>query len=295
VAAINMVYGAAAAGVRVMTGSSGPGLSLMQEGMSYLAGAELPCVIVDVMRGGPGLGNIAPEQSDYFAMVKGGGHGNYRNIVLAPASVQEMAELTMLAFDLADKYRNPAVVLADGFIGQMMEPLDLEYREIQPPEKIWAVKGTPETRANLVSSIYLETDELEEHQRRMEAKYIRAQEAEPRWELYNTDDADVLLVGYGIVSRVLLSTVEALRKEGVKAGLFRPITLWPYPSEALAKAAAKVQKVLVVELSNGQMLEDVRLSLNGKVPVEFYGRGGGNVPSVVELQQQVLERMAVAV
>ena len=239
VAAINMVYGAAAAGVRVMTGSSGPGLSLMQEGMSYLAGAELPCVIVDVMRGGPGLGNIAPEQSDYFAMVKGGGHGNYRNIVLAPASVQEMADLTMLAFDLADKYRNPAVVLADGFIGQMMEPLDLEYREIQPPEKPWAVKGTPETRANLVSSIYLETDELEEHQRRMEAKYIRAQEAEPRYELCHTEDAEVLLVGYGIVSRVLFPTVEALRKEGVKAGLFRPITLWPYPSKALEKAASK--------------------------------------------------------
>jgi pyruvate/2-oxoacid:ferredoxin oxidoreductase alpha subunit len=295
VAAINMVYGAAAAGVRVMTGSSGPGLSLMQEGMSYLAGAELPCVIVDVMRGGPGLGNIAPEQSDYFAMVKGGGHGNYRNIVLAPASVQEMAELTMLAFDLADKYRNPAVVLADGFIGQMMEPLDLEYREIHAPEKIWAVKGTPETRANLISSIYLETDELEEHQRRMEAKYIRAQQAEPRCELCHTEDAEVLLVGYGIVSRVLLSTVEALRKDGVKAGLFRPITLWPYPSKELVKAAAKVQKVLVVELSNGQMLEDVRLALNGKVPVEFYGRGGGNVPSVTELQQQVLERMAVAV
>jgi 2-oxoisovalerate ferredoxin oxidoreductase alpha subunit len=295
VAAINMVYGAAAAGVRVMTASSGPGLSLMQEGMSYLAGAELPCVIVDVMRGGPGLGNIAPEQSDYFAMVKGGGHGNYRNIVLAPASVQEMAELTMLAFDLADKYRNPAVVLADGFIGQMMEPLDLEYREIHPPEKIWAVKGTPETRANLVSSIYLETDELEEHQRRMEAKYIRAQEAEPRCELYHTDDADILLVGYGIVSRVLLSTVEALRKDGVKAGLFRPITLWPYPSKALAKAAAKVEKVLVVELSNGQMVEDVRLALNRKEQVEFYGRVGGNVPSVAELQQQVMDRMAVAV
>src|ERR1019366_3455811 len=242
VAAINMVYGAAAAGVRVMSGSSGPGLSLMQEGMSYLAGAELPCVIVDVMRGGPGLGNIAPEQSDYFAMVKGGGHGNYRN---------------------------PAVVLTDGFVGQMMEPLELEDREIQPPEKPWAVKGTPETRANLVTSIYLETDELEEHQRRMEAKYIRAQEAEPRCELCHTDDAEVLLVGYGIVSRVLLSTVEALRKEGVKAGLFRPITLWPYPSKALVEAASKVQKVLVVELSNGQMVEDVRLALNGKVPVEF--------------------------
>jgi len=201
----------------------------------------------------------------------------------------------MLAFDLADKYRNPAVVLADGFIGQMMEPLDLEYREIQPPEKIWAVKGTPETRANVVTSIYLETDELEEHQRQMEAKYIRAQETEPRYELCHTDDAEVLLVGYGIVSRVLLSTVEALRKQGVKAGLFRPITLWPYPSKALAKAAANVQKVLVVELSNGQMLEDVRLALNGRVPVEFYGRVGGNVPSVAELQQQVLERMPVAV
>jgi 2-oxoisovalerate ferredoxin oxidoreductase alpha subunit len=295
VAAINMVYGAAAAGVRVMTGSSGPGLSLMQEGISYLAGAELPCVIVDVMRGGPGLGNIAPEQSDYFAVVKGGGHGNYRNIVLAPASVQEMADLTTLAFDLADKYRNPAVVLTDGFVGQMMEPLDLEYREIQPPEKLWAVKGTPETRANLVSSIYLETDELEEHQRRMEAKYIRAQEAEPRCELCHTGDAEVLLVGYGIVSRVLLSTVEVLRKEGVKAGLFRPITLWPYPSRALAQVATKVQKVIVFELSNGQMVEDVRLALNGDVPVEFYRRVGGNVPSVAELQQQVLTRVAATV
>jgi len=295
VAAINMVYGAAAAGMRVMTGSSGPGVSLMQEGMSYLAGAELPCVIVDVMRGGPGLGNIAPEQSDYFAMVKGGGHGNYRNIVLAPASVQEMADLTMLAFDLADKYRNPAVVLTDGFVGQMMEPLDLEDHEIEAPDKIWAVKGTPETRANMVSSIYLESNALEEHQRRMEAKYIRAQENEPRWETSHTEDAEVLLVGYGIVSRVLLSTVEALRKEGIQAGLFRPITLWPYPAKALAKAAAQVHKVIVVELSNGQMVEDVRLTLNGRVPVDFYGRVGGNVPSVAELKEQVLNRIAVAV
>jgi pyruvate/2-oxoacid:ferredoxin oxidoreductase alpha subunit len=266
-AAINMVYGAAAAGVRTMTGSSGPGLSLMQEGMSYLAGAELPCVIVDVVRGGPGLGNIGPEQSDYFAMVKGGGHGNYRNLVLAPASVQEMADLTMLAFELADKYRNPAVILTDGFVGQMMEPLELEDIEVQPPEKPWTVKGTPETRANFVSSIYLETDELEEHQRKMEAKYIRAQEAEQRSELYYTDDAEVLLVGYGIVSRVLLSTVEALRKQGIKAGLLRPITLWPYPKKALLEAASRVEKVLVVELSNGQMVEDVRLTLNGTVPV----------------------------
>jgi pyruvate/2-oxoacid:ferredoxin oxidoreductase alpha subunit len=201
----------------------------------------------------------------------------------------------MLAFELADKYRNPAVILTDGFVGQMMEPLELEDREVQPPEKLWAVKGTPETRANLVSSIYLEIDELEDHQRRMEAKYMRAQAAEPRCELCRADDAEILLVGYGIVSRVLFSAVEALRKEGVKAGLFRPITLWPYPSKALVEAAAKVQKVLVVELSNGQMVEDVRLALNGTVPVEFYGRVGGNVPSVRELQEQVLSRMAVAV
>jgi len=292
VAAINMVYGAAAAGVRVMTASSGPGVSLMQEGMSYLAGAELPCVIVDVVRAGPGLGNISPEQSDYFAMVKGGGHGNYRNVVLAPASVQEMADLTVLAFELADKYRNPAVLLADGFIGQMMEPLEIEYREIPQPEKPWAVKGTAQTRKNLVSSIYLENDQLEEHQRRMEAKYLRAQKEEARYELYETADADVLLVGYGIVSRVLRSTVEEARAEGLKVGLFRPITMWPFPKEALAKAAARAHKVIVVELSNGQMVEDVRLTLEGKVPVEFYGRVGGNVPSVDELHAELLARTA---
>jgi pyruvate/2-oxoacid:ferredoxin oxidoreductase alpha subunit len=291
VAAINMVYGAAAAGARVLTASSGPGLSLMQEGISYLAGAELPCVIVDVMRGGPGLGNIAPEQSDYFATVKGGGHGNYRNIVLAPASVQEMAELTMLAFDLADKYRNPTIVLADGFTGQMMEPLDLKYREITAPEKNWAVKGTPETRANLISSIYLEPDDLEAHQRRLEAKYIRAQKAEPRFELFRVEDAEILVVGFGVVSRVLRSMVEKARADGLRVGLFRPITLWPFPSEALAYAAHNSSTVLVAELSNGQMLEDVRLTLNGTKRVDFYGRVGGNVPSVEELRQQVEARM----
>lgn len=287
VAAINMVYGAAAAGVRVMSASSGPGLSLMQEGISYLAGAELPCVIVDVMRGGPGLGNIAPEQSDYFATVKGGGHGNYRNFVLAPSSVQEMAELTMLAFDLADKYRNPAIVLADGFIGQMMESLDLEYREAIVPEKTWAVKGTPETRKNLVSSIFLEPDELEEHQRRMEAKYIRAEQSETLFEQYETDDAELLLVGYGIVSRVLRSAVEQARKQGWKVGLFRPITLWPYPSKDLARIASGAERLLVVELSNGQMLEDVRLAVGSNKPVAFYGRVGGNVPSVEEILEQI--------
>ncbi|HZQ22934.1 MAG TPA: 3-methyl-2-oxobutanoate dehydrogenase subunit VorB [Terriglobales bacterium] len=291
VAAINMVYGAAAAGARVMTASSGPGLSLMQEGISYMAGSELPCVIVDVVRGGPGLGNIAPEQSDYFAMVKGGGHGNYRNFVLAPASVQEMAELTVLAFELADKYRNPAIVLADGFIGQMMEALDLEYQDVTIPEKPWAVKGTAETRKNLVSSIYLETDDLEAHQRKLEAKYKAAQETETRNETYLTDDAEILLVGYGITSRVLRSAVEEARQDGLRAALFRPITLWPFPSKALAQAAAHVQKVLVVELSNGQMVEDVRLALNGSVPVEFYGRVGGNVPSVEEVHAELLARM----
>jgi pyruvate/2-oxoacid:ferredoxin oxidoreductase alpha subunit len=294
-ASINMVYGAASAGVRVMTGSSGPGLSLMQEGISYLAGAELPCVIVDVMRGGPGLGNIAPEQSDYFAMVKGGGHGNYRNLVVAPASVQEMADLTIHAFELADKYRNPAIVLADGFVGQMMEPLDLEYREIVAPEKPWAVKGTAETRPNMISSIFLEPDDLEAHQRRMEAKYIRAQQLEVRWEEYLTDDADLIVAGYGIVSRVLRSAVDEARRLGMKVGLFRPITLWPFPSAALAAAAQVADKVLVVELSNGQMVEDVRLALNGQRPVEFYGRGGGNVPSVEELLAKIEEQVPAAV
>jgi pyruvate/2-oxoacid:ferredoxin oxidoreductase alpha subunit len=294
-ASINMVYGAASAGVRAMTASSGPGLSLMQEGLSYLAGSELPCVVVDVMRGGPGLGNIAPEQSDYLAMVKGGGHGNYRNLVVAPASVQEMADLTILAFELADRYRNPAIVLTDGFVGQMMEPLDLEYREILAPPKPWAVKGTAETRKNLISSIYLEPDELEEHQRRMEAKYIRAQQMETRCEEYRTEDADLVLVGFGIVSRVLRSAVDEARKQGIKAGLFRPITLWPFPAKQLEATALRAEKVLVVELSNGQMLEDVRLTLNGQRPIEFYGRVGGNVPVVEELLAKIEEQMSASV
>jgi pyruvate/2-oxoacid:ferredoxin oxidoreductase alpha subunit len=291
VAAINMVYGAAAAGARVMTASSGPGLSLMQEGISYCAGSELPCVIVDIVRGGPGLGNIAPEQSDYFALVKGGGHGCYRNFVLAPASVQEMADLTMLAFELSDKYRNPAIVMADGFIGQMMEPLELEYREVKVADRPWAVKGTPETRKNLISSIYLEPNDLEDHVRKLEAKYIRASQVEARYEVLDIEDAEVLLVGYGITARVLHSAVEMARREGLKAGLFRPISLWPFPSKALAEAAKNVSRILVVELSNGQMVEDVRLAVNGKVPVDFYGRAGGNVPSVEEVHSQLMARV----
>jgi pyruvate/2-oxoacid:ferredoxin oxidoreductase alpha subunit len=291
VAAINMVYGAASAGVRVMTASSGPGLSLMQEGISYLAGSELPCVIVDVVRGGPGLGNIAPEQSDYFAMVKGGGHGNYRNIVVAPASVQEMADLTILAFELADRYRNPAIVLTDGFIGQMMEPLDLEPVLRPLPEKPWAVRGTRETRQNLITSIHLEPDALEAHIQKLQEKYRRCQEIETRHELYRADDAEILLVGYGIVSRVLRSTVDQLRERGIRAGLFRPITLWPFPEVALRQVALRCQSVLVVEMSTGQMVEDVRLSLEGRVPVQSYGRFGGNVPAAEEVRDHVLNHV----
>jgi 2-oxoisovalerate ferredoxin oxidoreductase alpha subunit len=293
VGAINMAYGAAAAGDRVMTASSGPGISLMQEGISYLAGAELPCVIADVMRAGPGLGNIAPEQSDYFAMTKGGGHGCYRNIVLGPSSVQEMAELTMLAFELADRYRNPAVLLADGFVGQMMEPLDLELVEAAPPAKPWAVKGTAATRKNLIASVYLTPDLMEAHVRHLEEKYKQCEREECRWESYRTEDAEVLLVGYGIVSRVLRSTVELARRHGVKAGLFRPITLWPFPSRALAEIARPATRIMVVELSTGQMVEDVRLALHDNRPVEFYGRLGGNAPSAEECLAELLARMAV--
>ena len=290
VAAINMVYGAASAGQRVMTASSGPGMSLMQEGMSYIAGAELPCVVVDVVRGGPGLGNIAPEQSDYFAMVKGGGHGNYKNLVLAPASVQEMADLTMLAFELADRYRNPAVILTDGFVGQMMEPINLEIGEHHIPDKPWAVKGTPETRKNLISSIFLEADELEAHVRKLEAKYRLATQIEQRFETYMAEDAEILLVGYGIVSRVLRSTVEEARAQGMRVGLFRPISLWPFPSKPLAEYAAKCRFVQVVEMSTGQMVEDVRLAVENRAPIEFYSRVGGNVPTVEEVHTQLLSK-----
>jgi pyruvate/2-oxoacid:ferredoxin oxidoreductase alpha subunit len=294
VAAINMVYGASSCGQRVMTASSGPGLSLMQEGISYLAGAELPCVIVDVVRGGPGLGNIAPEQSDYFAMVKGGGHGNYRNIVLAPASVQEMYDLTILAFELSDRYRNPAIVLTDGFVGQMMESLEIEERDVPIPDKPWAVKGTPESRKNLITSIFLTPEELEAHVRKLEAKYKSA-EGEACDETYMVEDAEVLLVGYGIVSRVLRSSVEQLRKFGVKAGLFRPVTLWPFPSQALAHAARRCRFVQVVEMSTGQMIEDVKLAVNGAVPVELYSRVGGSVPQVDEVRDHVLAQLGTLV
>ncbi|MBI5084510.1 MAG: 3-methyl-2-oxobutanoate dehydrogenase subunit VorB, partial [Acidobacteria bacterium] len=225
VAAINMIYGASSAGIRAMTASSGPGISLMQEGVSYLAGAELPCVIVDISRAGPGLGNIAPEQGDYFQVVKGGGHGNYRTPVLAPASAQEMCDLTRLAFDLADSYRTPVYVMADGFIGQMMEPVDfLSVDPYHPRTPEWAVDGTSKTRHNLVTSIYIQPDDMERHIRKLEAKYQIITREETRWENYRTDDAELVFVGYGIISRILKSVVGMLRDRGVKAGLLRPIT-----------------------------------------------------------------------
>ena len=292
IGSINMVYGAASAGLRVMTASSGPGISLMQEGLSYLASAQLPCVIADVMRAGPGLGNIGPEQGDYFQIVKGGGHGNYHNIVLAPASVQEMCDLTVLAFDLADKYRNPTVVLVDGFVGQMMEPLEIEDREVAPPEKPWIVDGTPEKRHNLITSIYLEPDLMEAHIRRLEEKYRQCRLTETRYEVYQAADAELLLVGYGIVSRLLRTVVDMARAHGIRAGLFRPITLWPYPSEALAQTAAGTSRILVVELSNGQMVEDVRLAVKDRLPVDFYGRFGGVVPSAEEIYAELTQRVA---
>lgn len=292
-AAINMVYGAASAGVRAMTASSSPGISLKQEGISYAAGSELPLVVVDIMRGGPGLGNIGPEQGDYFQLVKGGGHGNYRVIVLAPASAQEMCDLTMLAFELADRYRNPACVLTDGTIGQMMEAVALPEPRLPTSEPDWAVRGDAATRSNLISSIHLDHHELEEHIRKLKKKYDEIELKEVRHETYRTEDAEVVIVAYGIVARIALSVVDAARARGIRAGLMRPITLWPFPSEPLAKLAERVRFLFAVELSTGQMVEDVRLSTSGLCPVHFYGRFGGVLPSVEEILLKLEELLGL--
>src|ERR1039457_4249079 len=283
VAAINMLYGGAAAGVRCMTASSGPGISLMQEGFSYLAGAELPCVIADIMRAGPGLGNIAPEQGDYNQVVKGGGHGNYRTLVVAPDSVQEMADLTTLAFDMADRYRNPVVVLADGFIGQMMEPVEFATRATVPAPPEWAVRGNAETRKNLVSSIFLEPDNQERHIRKLEEKYQQAARHDVRCECWRTEDAEIVLVGYGIVGRILKAAVELARARGIAVGLLRPVTLYPFPAQQIRDLAKHAKAFAVVELSTGQMVDDVRLALSGSAPVEFLSRVGGNAPSAEDV------------
>jgi pyruvate/2-oxoacid:ferredoxin oxidoreductase alpha subunit len=278
VAAINMLYGASSAGVRCMTASSGPGIALMQEGISYMAGAELPCVVADISRGGPGLGNIAAEQSDYHMVVKGGGNGCYRTLVLAPYSAQEMADLTALAFDWADRYRTPVVVLTDGFVGQMMEPVEFDPAAVLPDPPAWAVTGNRATRGNLITSLHIGIDDLEAHNRHLEAKYQAAQQ-EARAEEFCLLDAEIVLVGYGIVGRILKAVTAEARSEGIPAGVLRPVSLYPFPSEHVRRAAARARVFAVVEMSMGQMVEDVRLALNGARPVEFYGRCGGNVPS----------------
>ena len=283
VASINMLYGSASAGVRSMSASSGPGISLMQEGLSYLAGAELPCVVADIMRAGPGLGNIAPEQGDYNQIVKGGGHGNYRNLVLAPASAQEMADLTALAFDLADEYRNPVIVLTDGYIGQMMEPVRFAAPRPVPAPPDWCVTGTAETRKNLICSIDLEPDLMERRVRKLEAKYKEAERKETRAEHWRTEDAEIVLVGYGIMGRILKSVVELGRARGMRLGLLRPITLYPFPTADIRALSRTAKAFTVIELSTGQLVDDVRLALEGRRPVEFFSRVGGNVPSAEDV------------
>jgi len=279
VAAINMLYGASSAGVRCMTASSGPGISLMQEGISYMAGAELPCVIADITRGGPGLGNLGAEQSDYHQVVKGGGNGSYRTIVLAPHSAQEMADLTALAFELADRYRNPVVVLADGFVGQMMEPVEFPTLAVAPRLPAWAVAGTAASRGSMITSLHMEANDLEAHLRKLEAKYHEAERNETRAEEWFTEDAEIVLVGYGIVARILKAVAAEARANGLKVGVLRPITLFPFPTAHFQRLARWARVFAVVEMSNGQLVEDVRLALNGARPVEFLNRMGGNVPT----------------
>ncbi|GAV25639.1 3-methyl-2-oxobutanoate dehydrogenase subunit VorB [Carboxydothermus islandicus] len=293
VAAINMVYGAAAAGARVMTSSSGPGISLMQEGISYLAGAELPAVIVNIMRGGPGLGNIAPTQADYFQAVKGGGHGDYRVIVLAPANVGEIFTLMEKAFDLADKYRMPVMVLGDGILGQVMEPVELPpLKEVNPPPKPWAATGKIERNdktRRIINSLYIVPEENEKHLEQQFAKYRQIEESEPLHENFLVEDAQIILVSFGTMARIAKSVVLKVRERGIKAGLIRPITLWPFPKKAFTAASIPAaKKILTVEMNGGQMVEDVRLAVNGRIEVDFFGRTGGMVPESNQIMEKVL-------
>ncbi len=289
VAAINMVYGAAGAGARVMTSSSSPGISLKQEGISYLAASELPCLIVNMMRGGPGLGGIQPAQSDYFQATKGGGHGDYHLIVFGPESVQEMVDLTPLAFDLADRYRNPAMILGDGILGQMMEPVELsEMLDVQLPPKEWATTGRSGGRRHVVSSLYLDSSELEKLNKRLQDKYLEIMRTEQRWESLDVEGAEVVLVAYGTTARVVKSAMNLAREEGIRVGLIRPITLWPFPTKAF-ESLEDVGRFLVVEMSSGQMVEDVRLVVNGRWPVSFYGRTGGVVPDPKDILARIRE------
>ena len=290
VSSINMVYGGACTGKRVMTSSSSPGVSLMQEGLSYMAGAELPALVVDVMRGGPGLGTIQPSQADYFQACKGGGHGDYRLIALAPASVQEMADFVGIAFDLAFKYRNPAIILADGVIGQMMEKVVLpEQRTRLTDEEViarcpWATTGrTNGRKPNVITSLELKPEEMEKNNIRFQAKYKEIEENEVRFEEIHCEDAEYLIVAFGSMARIGQKAMEMAREEGLKVGMLRPITLWPFPTKAIAAYADKVKGILVTELNAGKMIADVRLAVNGKVKVEHFGRLGGIVPDPDEI------------
>lgn len=295
---INMVYGGAATGKKVMTSSSSPGVSLMQEGISYMAGAELPALIVNVMRGGPGLGTIQPSQADYFQTTKGGGHGDYRVIALAPASVQEMADFVGLAFDLAFKYRNPAMILADGVIGQMMEKVVLpEQKPRRTDEEVekecpWAATGRKMSRKNnIITSLELKPEVMEANNLRFQAKYKKIEETEVRYEEILCDDAEYLLVAFGCSARICQKACEIARGQGIKLGLLRPITLWPFPSEIIGKYANQVKAMMSVELNAGQMVEDVRLAVNGKVPVAHYGRLGGIVYTPDEIVEAVKSKI----
>jgi len=296
VAAINMVYGAACAGVRVMTSSSSPGISLMMEGISYIFASEVPVVLVDVMRGGPGLGNIAPSQSDYFQVVKGGGHGDYHPLVLAPATVQEAIDLTYESFDLAENYRTVVVILLDGCIGQMMEPAELPpMRDMSKrPTPTWALRGKENRdKHNIITSIYLVPEVEEEYNRQLQRKLAEIQLNEVRYREYFTEDADYLVVGFGTSGRVALTAMKQARARGMKVGLLRPISLYPFPTQRLEELARQVKGMLVVEMNAGQMIEDVRLAANGRVPVRFYGRMGGVVPLPDEVLKEVGEMISV--
>ncbi|GBF11061.1 3-methyl-2-oxobutanoate dehydrogenase subunit VorB [Tepidibacillus sp. HK-1] len=291
VAAINMVYGAASAGVRVMTSSSSPGVSLKQEGISYLVGSELPAVIVNVMRGGPGLGSIQPSQSDYFQATKGGGHGDYRIPVLAPATLQEIVDLMQDAFDIADRYRTPVILMGDGMLGQMMEPVEfIERQPVELPAKDWATTGTRgDGGPKIVNSLRLDPEELEKHNQHLQLKYSEIKEKEVRFEKYLTDDAEHIVVAYGTVSRIAKNAIQKARNKGVKVGMIRPISLWPFPEQPFIETREKVKSYLTVEMSAGQMVEDVRLAVNGYRPVHFYGRTGGMVPTQDEIFQKIIE------
>jgi 2-oxoglutarate/2-oxoacid ferredoxin oxidoreductase subunit alpha len=293
VASINMVYGAAGSGVRCMTSSSSPGISLMSEGISYIAGAELPCVIVNIVRGGPGLGSIQPAQSDYFQATRGGGHGDYNMPVLAPASIQEMVDLVQDAFDMADMYRNPVMVMGDGMLGQMMEPVEFKERPVKEiPAKGWAANGLSGRKThNVINSLFLEADKLEQHNVHLQEKYALITKNEVRYEMFNCEEkCDLILVAYGTTSRICKNVVKWATKEGLKVGLIRPITLWPFPIEAFEKTIDKTKcGYLSVEMSCGQMVEDVRLAVNGRQPVAFYGRSGGMVPDPTDILNKVKE------